>query len=137
MSLGGFNQKLLKENNIDIDLTKPEPVRTIKFKKYLLQNGNYYAGDLNEFGYLHGHGQYLYANGSVYVGNFRRGLRHGQGRFKYVDGSHYDGEWKSNYRHGYGKYANGDIYQGMWFSNKKHGIGNYLSVAAQCVCRGF
>lgn len=140
MSLDNFNGKLLLTSKIDIDIEseKSKSVENIKLKKYLLPNGNYYKGKLSEFGYLDGDGQYLYLDGSVYIGTYRRGLRQGQGKFIYSDSSYYEGDWKSNYRHGYGKYqySNGDFYQGMWFLNKKHGIGNYYSNKSKCIFRG-
>lgn len=142
VSTDGFDETLLVASNIILsDITQSahcHPISNIKMQKYLLPNGNYFKGLHDQYGLLHGHGHYLYADGSVYIGHYRRGLRQGQGKFVYADGSYYDGEWKSNYRHGSGRYqySSGDFYYGMWFLNKKHGIGVYYSIRTKSLYRG-
>jgi hypothetical protein len=45
-------------------------------------------------------------DGSVYVGEFCRGVFHGHGELKDVAGGVYSGEWKDGLRHGNGKLSN-------------------------------
>ncbi len=43
-------------------------------------------------------------------------MRHGEGKRTYADGRVYVGNWKEDKKHGKGKYtfANGDVYEGNW-----------------------
>ena len=68
-----------------------------------------------------------YNNGDKYVGQTKllSGKRHGQGTYYYADGRVYVGQWKKNQRHGQGTmtYKNKSKYVGEWKNNKRHGIG--------------
>lgn len=101
---------------------------------------------------IHGNGTITYPNGSIYTGQWNRGVRHGCGKLISVDGSCYEGEWKYDEQDGKGTlhYDNGDyyvgdfkintlcgngklynsqkqkIYQGEWFNNQFHGKGKYF-----------
>ena len=45
-----------------------------------------------------------YANGTVYEGEFKDGLREGFGRMEYPNLDFYEGEWREGLPHGQGKY---------------------------------
>jgi hypothetical protein len=57
----------------------------------------------------HGHGVYIFDDGSRYEGNWYLHKMSGQGRLYYSDGKlAYDGEWAHDFVHGKGKlYRNG------------------------------
>ena len=52
----------------------------------------------------------------VYEGKFKRGQKEGQGRITQLSGTSYDGEWKNDKRHGRGvfKFTDGEEYDGGW-----------------------
>lgn len=67
-----------------------------------------------------------YADGSVYEGQKRNGLRHGKGAFYYSDGGMYTGDWVEGSMDGFGRlfYAGGvKAYEGQWKDDKFHGRG--------------
>ena len=45
-----------------------------------------YTGEVNAFGKKHGNGIYLYENGDVYDGEWKRGKKHGYGIYKSSNG---------------------------------------------------
>lgn len=47
--------------------------------------------------------------------------------FIYPDGSVYEGMWRKNMKHGKGRYtySNGDTYCGGWYNGQRHGVGVY------------
>ena len=54
------------------------------------------------------------------------GLRHGKGNFKYADGGVYDGEWEKGIMQGFGRlyYPNNKLaYEGYWRNNAFNGRG--------------
>lgn len=61
------------------------------------------------------------------------GRRSGRGIFVYPDGTVYEGSWRKNQRHGKGRYnyANGDTYCGSWYYGQRHGIGVYTKSVTQ------
>ena len=66
-------------------------------------NGDQYVGQTKLLsGKRHGQGTYTWADGRVYVGQYKDGKRHGQGTMTYKNKSKYVGEWKDNKRHGLG-----------------------------------
>ena len=83
----------------------------------------------------HGQGKMTYADGGVYIGDWRYDQRYGEGTMKYTGGNVYHGNWVSDKRHGEGtmiyegqvdgkeggEYVN--VYHGNWFSDKRHGKG--------------
>jgi len=79
-------------------------------------------------GQRHGKGEYIFANGDLYVGEWNNGQKHGEGKFIYANGC-YIGQSKNGQRHGKGEYifANGDLYVGEWNNGQKHGKGQYIS----------
>lgn len=110
--------------------------------------GTYYKGK------PFGQGKYTWANGSVYIGMFKNGLKHGKGRwqkgegdqlsvfegeyvndkkegfgiFRWASGNAYDGYFKDDERHGKGKmvWTDGSSYEGDWFRGIQHGYGKIM-----------
>ena len=97
-----------------------------------------------------GYGEYLYPNGTRYVGNFENGKPNGRGIMYFANGNKYLGDWEENERQGQGRmifaeghvytgaflhnkfdgqgtmeYANGDIYEGQWKKGLAEGQGTY------------
>ena len=74
-----------------------------------------------------GHGVHRQADGSVYEGAFKRGLRHGAGVLTLAVGhiAKYDGEWVNGQRHGRGivYFRSKYIFAGIFRSNVPHGPG--------------
>ncbi|XP_010267271.1 PREDICTED: phosphatidylinositol 4-phosphate 5-kinase 9-like [Nelumbo nucifera] len=99
---------------------------TIGFRvgELLLPNGESYSGSL--LGNMpEGSGKYVWADGCVYEGEWRRGMRNGVGNIQWPSGAVYDGEFSGGYMHGTGTYSGPDniIYKGRWRLNLKHGLG--------------
>ncbi|XP_019461020.1 PREDICTED: phosphatidylinositol 4-phosphate 5-kinase 9-like [Lupinus angustifolius] len=90
----------------------------------VLPNGESYSGS-----YLgnvpEGQGKYVWSDGCVYEGEWRRGMRNRIGKIQWPSGAMYDGEFSSGYIHGTGTYIGSDniIYKGRWRLNLKHGLG--------------
>lgn len=76
---------------------------------------------------LYGNGAYKYADGGVYDGDWKDGMRHGKGTYKWADGELYEGDWKAGKKHGKGTitYANGNKYEGDYVDGKQHGKGTF------------
>ena len=79
-------------------------------------NGGYYDGELNANGEFHGMGEYAWANGDKFVGQWINGKRVGQGKYVWENGAIYEGDWSFDQRTGVGKYfwTNGDRYEGIF-----------------------
>jgi 1-phosphatidylinositol-4-phosphate 5-kinase len=89
-----------------------------------LPNGDVYSGIL--LGNTpEGSGRYLWSDGCIYEGEWRRGMRHGQGKTVWPSGVTYEGEYSGGYIYGEGTYTGTDniIYKGRWKFNRKHGLG--------------
>jgi hypothetical protein len=68
----------------------------------------------------HGHGVLKYRNGSVYEGDWEKGMKCGQGKMTYNSGNFYDGTWKNNKRNGEGTMhwlTTNEKYTGNWDDN--------------------
>ncbi|KAL0338518.1 UNVERIFIED_CONTAM: Phosphatidylinositol 4-phosphate 5-kinase [Sesamum angustifolium] len=90
----------------------------------LLPHGESYSGSL--LGNIpEGSGDYVWADGCKYEGEWRRGMRHGYGKIQWPSGAVYDGEFAGGYMHGTGTYTRSDnlTYKGRWRLNLKHGLG--------------
>ncbi|XP_061353907.1 phosphatidylinositol 4-phosphate 5-kinase 9 [Gastrolobium bilobum] len=95
-----------------------------KVGELLLPNGESYSGSL--LGNIpEGQGTYVWTDGCVYEGEWRRGMRNGIGKIKWSSGAGYEGEFSGGYIHGTGTYIGSDnlIYKGRWRLNLKHGLG--------------
>ena len=71
-----------------------------------------------------------YADGSLYIGTVRNGVRHGKGIYYFSQREVYGGDWKNDQFDGHGVYIydNGDIYEGDLKSGLKQGKGIYYYV---------
>ncbi|QCE05452.1 phosphatidylinositol 4-phosphate 5-kinase 9 isoform X1 [Vigna unguiculata] len=89
-----------------------------------LPNGESYCGSL--LGNIpEGQGKYVWSDGCVYDGEWRRGMRNGFGKIQWPSGAMYEGEFSGGYIHGTGTYIGPDnlTYNGRWRLNLKHGLG--------------
>lgn len=89
-----------------------------------LRNGESYSGSL--LGTVpEGFGKYVWSDGCVYEGEWRRGMRHGWGKLSFPSGKVYEGEFSGGYMHGPGTYTwpGHMTYKGRWRLNVKHGLG--------------
>ena len=70
-------------------------------------------------------GTYTFANGDIYVGDWRDGKRNGQGTNTWPNGEKYVGEYKDDKRNGQGTYTlpNGEKYVGEYKDDKRNGQG--------------
>ncbi|CAI5528202.1 unnamed protein product [Closterium sp. Naga37s-1] len=92
-------------------------------------NGDSYRGQWGAaWDVPHGAGCYVWADGSVYEGEWARGEKHGQGLFVWPSGARYKGEWARGQMQGVGSYwgADGSFYTGNWAGGVKHGLGRKL-----------
>jgi hypothetical protein len=95
---------------------------------------------------------HTYEDGSVYAGDWVRGMRSGWGVFTTKDGCVYAGEWLTDRHDGLGvaRYPSGNRYEGEFRANTRHGRGLFLwkttvrdrarrrgaAAAARCAGRG-
>mmetsp|Transcript_103071 Transcript_103071/g.188774 ORF Transcript_103071/g.188774 Transcript_103071/m.188774 type:complete len:746 (-) Transcript_103071:58-2295(-) len=72
-----------------------------------------------------------YADGSVYVGTFRKNCREGNGTLTYANGDVYEGQFVSDKRQLYGRltYACGDLYEGEFYRDEQQGKGSFQSIS--------
>jgi phage FluMu protein Com len=96
--------------------------------KLKLPNGETYDGMFSDEEY-HGIGIYYFNDGSVYEGEWHRGMRFGHGQFRSCEGWTYEGFFDSNRRHGEGaiNWPDGSFYIGEWYFEKITGRGAYVS----------
>ncbi|CAM9139264.1 unnamed protein product [Chrysoparadoxa australica] len=90
-----------------------------------IYNGNTYIGEVDDTGLPEGHGKMQYADDSVHVGHWAKGIKNGEGEYTSAIGEVYRGTWVKDIRvgHGYQSYANGDVYTGDWKDDKPNGTG--------------
>ncbi|KAK8929028.1 Phosphatidylinositol 4-phosphate 5-kinase 6 [Platanthera zijinensis] len=100
----------------------------LRHAERLLPNGDYYTGHWSSAGIPHGAGKYLWTDGCMYEGEWRRGVPNGQGKFSWPSGAIYEGEFKAGFMDGHGKktYSNEDYYDGEWRSGVPDGHGRYI-----------
>jgi hypothetical protein len=97
-----------------------------------------------------GTGEFMHANGALYKGDFKNGIKHGKGWIRFNDGTTYDGDWLEGKRtgkaalywshqeyylgeflngelHGQGRYqyANGNRFDGNWLNGAREGQGSF------------
>ncbi|MBI4826099.1 MAG: hypothetical protein HY807_06715 [Nitrospirae bacterium] len=74
-----------------------------------------------------GQGTMTWANGDVYVGQWKNDKLHGQGTKTWANGAKYVGQWNNSQMHGQGTYtwANGETYIGQWKNGLREGIGTH------------
>ncbi|XP_020226644.1 phosphatidylinositol 4-phosphate 5-kinase 2 isoform X2 [Cajanus cajan] len=95
--------------------------------KYLWQDGCMYEGEWKR-GKAWGKGKFSWPSGATYEGEFKWGRMEGLGTFTGSEGDTYRGSWSSDRKQGYGqkRYANGDFYEGCWKRNVQEGEGRYV-----------
>jgi len=87
---------------------------------------------------MHGLGDLIMEDGSIYVGNFCMGRFHGYGKCTSEDGStSYQGQWVHGAKHGFITYrsAEGFVYRGEWRADVMNGPGT-LTIANGDVSSG-
>lgn len=91
-------------------------------------DGGIYEGELKE-GLRCGHGVHKLQNGGFYDGQWENDSKNGKGVFVNANGNKYDGEWKDDKKHGYGvtTLANGSQHAGEWKSDKRDGQGALIT----------
>jgi len=83
-----------------------------------------------------GYGKDIFADGSVYEGEYVENIKRGRGTYKWrlPDGGFdvYEGEFVDDIYEGFGKYtwASGDVYEGTFEHNTIHGEGIYTWTSA-------
>jgi 1-phosphatidylinositol-4-phosphate 5-kinase len=85
--------------------------------------GDIYEGSFLE-GYQDGEGKMIFADKSLYEGNWQHGERHGFGIFSALRFK-YEGEWSKGLRHGSGKFydfSNRTTYNGSWMNDEVKGL---------------
>ena len=89
-----------------------------------LGNADRYEGEVLD-GLMDGRGHYTFADGNVYVGEWRRGKKEGVGTFSWANGDVHDGEWVDGKMAGRGRIVlEGKLtYDGEWLRGKCHGQG--------------
>ncbi|GMH00282.1 hypothetical protein Nepgr_002121 [Nepenthes gracilis] len=100
-----------------------DPMRLVRVEKHL-PTGDLYIGTF--LGSVpHGSGKYLWVDGCMYEGEWKKGKAYGKGKFSWPSGATYEGEFKSGRMEGYGTFtgADADTYKGRWIADKKHGYG--------------
>ena len=55
---------------------------------------------------MHGHGLYIYGDGSAYEGDWVEGIKFGQGKRTWPDGSQFEGPFVADNQHGDGRCRN-------------------------------
>lgn len=115
--------------------------------------GDYYKGQVNQYGERNGQGFYKTLSGCIYngewknnetegygeytdiIGNTYKGLWkdskfNGEGTYIYNDGRSYKGSFEYDLKHGYGVYewANGEKYMGNWKRGKRNGNGTKITI---------
>eukprot|EP01036_Dinobryon_divergens_P030018 gene30018-39205_t len=92
--------------------------------KYRKDEGTVFEGQWCR-GVRQGKGKITYRDGSFYRGDFNKDQMWGKGIYVGSDGTQYDGEWRANMRQGMGTSleTDGCIYHGQFWGNMKHGKG--------------
>ncbi|KAI9814044.1 MAG: Alsin [Pycnora praestabilis] len=106
---------------------------------------NHFSGQLfsgqKKKGRAHGHGEYTYANGDTYIGNFTAHERRGYGKMIYQNKDEYEGTFVNNQMEGEGKFVyhkTGNTYVGNFKAGRRHGKGTMHFVVAdeeQALCQ--
>jgi serine/threonine protein kinase len=89
--------------------------------------GDKYTGDFDQNGNFTGNGTYTFANGDVYSGTLKEGVRTGKGTLTRANGAKYVGDWRNDLANGFGTliFPSGDKYVGGFKDGKFHGKGTY------------
>lgn len=103
----------------------------------MADDGACYKGAVDGDGKKTGEGRYIWADGSMYIGQWKKNRFHGIGTLAYADGGEYKGNWLNDRKHGHGKmsFANSDVYEGDWKDGVMHGCEapkNFLILHRDC-----
>ena len=92
-------------------------------------DGDSYYGEFNDKIQKHGTGRINYADGDVYEGCFRSGMRHHKGRMTFKEGDQFVGYFRHNQMNGFGTwtYCGGGSFQGYYKNDRRHGEGTFSS----------
>lgn len=89
-----------------------------------------------------GQGEYIWANGNSYLGEFKNGSQNGYGVWKKQqkksDGEVHEGYFTNGKKDGIGitKFQNGNYYRGYYYKNKRQGYGEMNWIDKRCSYRG-
>ncbi|KAM1050672.1 hypothetical protein ACFX13_033110 [Malus domestica] len=106
------------------EIADTSEIAAFRVRELLLPNRESYSGPV--LGNIpEGKGKYVWSDGCIYEGEWRRGMRHGNGKIIWSSGGVYEGEFLGGYMHGTGTYIGSDkmTYKGRWRLNLKHGLG--------------
>lgn len=97
-------------------------------RRFRLENGDFYQGEIDERGMRTGRGLYIWANGNRYEGEFLANRMHGQGAYSWTDGRTYVGGFAADQRQGRGvlNWGNDKRYEGEFVGNLMHGQGVFF-----------
>eukprot|EP00391_Amoebophrya_sp_Ameob2_P010704 CAMPEP_0178995520 /NCGR_PEP_ID=MMETSP0795-20121207/7869_1 /TAXON_ID=88552 /ORGANISM="Amoebophrya sp., Strain Ameob2" /LENGTH=695 /DNA_ID=CAMNT_0020687829 /DNA_START=210 /DNA_END=2297 /DNA_ORIENTATION=+ len=128
----GFGEETWKEDGTKYHGMHCEGVKEGK-GRYVWADGSVYEGDFEDDA-MTGYGVLRdVESGSIYAGQFEDSVEHGNGRLvtKLLV---YEGQWADGLRHGVGEevdFANNYRYVGHFFEGVKHGIGREWDLAAE------
>ena len=93
----------------------PGPTETADVQVLRYANGDVYEGSLRG-GVREGYGVYTWRCGDVYAGEWAGGRKSGEGSYAWVRGGWFAGSWAGGRQHGRGRFelANGMVYEGRW-----------------------
>lgn len=100
-------------------------------------NGDVYDGEWKK-GLKEGVGKMIYANGNTFEGQYQKGVKSGEGTFTYADNTVYTGEFKNGLIAGRGKivFPDGEWYEGEFANDMIEGEGAYYKSDSTLVARG-
>ena len=107
------------------------------YGKMVYADSTIYQGEWKN-GLWEGQGEIFYPDGDLYSGEFREHEFNGYGTYLYSDGARYEGYWQNGMFNGNGtmNYADGSIYAGEWRDDRKHGIGVFYDVRTGVLQKG-
>jgi len=89
-----------------------------------------YKGPVDKKNLPHGIGKFTFKDGSIFIGQFNKGILEGLGRLENFEKKiSYQGEWKNWKRDGKGKeemWQTGEIYDGAWVKGERTGYGKQI-----------
>lgn len=133
---GGFHEDVFHGTDCTYSFTNGDVLcgsyengRVIGYATLTNVQGDVYYGEIDEKHQKHGTGRINYADGDVYEGCFRVGLRHHKGRMRYREGEEFVGYFKQNKMNGFGTwtYPGGGYFSGYFKNDRRHGEGIFSS----------
>lgn len=95
------------------------------YGEYFWADGSFYKGDFKQ-GVRHGYGIWQDQK-EIYKGSYRMDKKEGFGIYKWIGKQIYKGEFRDDYREGYGEFSSlmkddkeKVVYRGCWLKGKKH-----------------